>query len=111
MFVSMWISNTATTTMMIPIIETVLAELETVRNLAGKSELKKKLSEILQQRLGDMFIQETSFTQGNWGESTKRPTRSTTAYFLAACYGSSLGGVGTMVGTGTNLTMIGIFEK
>lgn len=39
MFISMWISNTAATAMMIPIIETVLIELEAVsfrlfRNLA-----------------------------------------------------------------------------
>lgn len=39
MFISMWVSNTAATAMMIPIMETVLLELET-------------------QGLGNMFIQE-----------------------------------------------------
>lgn len=65
----------------------------------------------MQQGLGNMFIEETSITEENVGESTKRPTRSTLVYFLAAAYGSSLGGIGTMVGSGTNLTMKGILEK
>lgn len=32
-------------------------------------------------------------------------------YYLVAAYASSLGGVGTLVGTGTNLTFKGFFEK
>jgi len=46
MFISMWISNTAATAMMIPIMETVLIELESVslhffRNLDYKTNAKK----------------------------------------------------------------------
>ncbi|XP_050597268.1 protein I'm not dead yet [Bombus affinis] len=93
MFLSMWISNTAATTMMLPIIETVLLELEA-------------------QGLGKMFIQEENSCGCEEGvEPTKKPTHITMVYYLVTSYASSLGGIGTLVGTGTNLTLKGFFEK
>ncbi|CAL7942757.1 unnamed protein product [Xylocopa violacea] len=94
MFVSMWISNTAATAMMLPIIETVLLELEA-------------------QGLGDMFVREsdTNEEEERAEPSTRKPTNVTTVYYLVAAYASSLGGVGTLVGTGTNLTFKGFFER
>lgn len=91
MFISMWISNTAATAMMIPIMETVLIELEA-------------------QGLGNMFIQKEGAVEEEGGE-TKRPTHSTMVYYLVAAYASSLGGIGTIVGSGTNLTLKGFLEK
>lgn len=92
MFLSMWISNTAATAMMLPIVETVLVELET-------------------QGLGNMFVTEESGSEEEAVESVKRPTNSTMVYYFAAAYASSIGGIGTLVGTGTNLTFKGFFEK
>nr|XP_033327585.1 uncharacterized protein LOC117221069 [Megalopta genalis] len=95
MFLSMWISNTAATAMMLPIIETVLLEIEA-------------------QGLGSMFVPDEEECGGENGpaeESPKKPTRTTMVYYLVAAYASSLGGVGTLVGTGTNLTLKGFFEK
>lgn len=91
MFISMWISNTAATAMMIPIMETVLQELEA-------------------QGLGNMFVEEDHVVEEGV-EPKKRPTNSTMVYYLAAAYASSLGGIGTLVGTGTNLTLKGFVEK
>ncbi|KAI4477438.1 hypothetical protein M0802_014734 [Mischocyttarus mexicanus] len=92
MFISMWISNTASTTMMIPIMETVLVELEA-------------------QGLGDMFIRENrTDDEIETLSAKKRPTHSTMVYYLIAAYASSLGGIGTIVGSGTNLTLKGFFE-
>lgn len=41
----------------------------------------------------------------------KRPSDVTVAYFLSAAYASSIGGIGTLVGTGTNLTYRGLYES
>ncbi|XP_015118464.1 protein I'm not dead yet [Diachasma alloeum] len=91
MFISMWISNTAATAMMMPIMETVLVELET-------------------QGLGNMF-EEDNLVEGESVERPKRPTHTTMVYYLSAAYASSIGGIGTLVGSGTNLTLKGIYEE
>ncbi|KAG5327407.1 INDY1 protein, partial [Acromyrmex heyeri] len=116
MFISMWISNTAATAMMIPIMETVLIELESVsfhlfRNLDYKTR-KKIIFQIYlsQQGLGNMFVQKEGVTEEE-GREIKRPTHSTMVYYLVAAYASTLGGTGTIVGSGTNLTLKGFLEK
>ncbi|KAH0953317.1 hypothetical protein HN011_002667 [Eciton burchellii] len=89
-FISMWVSNTAATAMMVPIIFAVLRELE-----------QAKLGRIFDIKILDP--EKPDITE-------KRPTRVTRAYLLAAAYCSTLGGTGTLVGTGTNLTFKGIYE-
>ncbi|XP_046591217.1 protein I'm not dead yet-like [Neodiprion lecontei] len=92
MFISMWISNTAATAMMIPIINTVLMEMEN-------------------QGLGAMFIEDKDdFENAEGGEPAKKPTRATMTYYMIASYASSIGGTGTVVGSGTNLTFKGLYE-
>ncbi|OAD57871.1 Protein I'm not dead yet [Eufriesea mexicana] len=92
MFLSMWISNTAATTMMLPIVETVLLELEA-------------------QGLGNMFVSEENDCAEEDTEPMKKPTHITMVYYLVTAYASSIGGIGTLVGTGTNLTLKGFYER
>lgn len=95
MFVSMWISNTAATAMMIPIIEATLKELE-------------------EQGIGEMFedtaLEDSKLDPQTEPDEQKRPTKTTMCYFISTAYAASIGGMGCIVGSGTNLTFKGIYE-
>jgi solute carrier family 13 (sodium-dependent dicarboxylate transporter), member 2/3/5 len=72
-FLSMWISNTATAMMMLPIAISIIQELEKIR--ADKGE-----------------------------------TRFSIGLLLGIAYGSSIGGISTLVGTPPNLSFVRIFH-
>lgn len=103
MFVSMWISNTAAIAMMCPIMEAVLKELE-------------------EQGLGDMYIKPAKVAEKPDDpesaviekqpdtEEAPRPSKTTICYFLSSAYAVGIGGTGSVVGSGTNLTFKGIYE-
>jgi sodium-dependent dicarboxylate transporter 2/3/5 len=80
-FISMWVSNTATTAMMFPIGVAILTEMARLQS----------------QRTGV----EVSFTQLKYG----------TGLMLMASFASSVGGLGTPVGSPPNLIGIGIVER
>ncbi|XP_045448918.1 protein I'm not dead yet-like [Melitaea cinxia] len=84
MFVSMWITNTAATTMMVPINFALLQVFEDQNIL--------KIYDI-----------------GADGE--KVASDITTCYFCAATFSATIGGVGTLVGTATNLVFKGLFSR
>lgn len=90
MFVSMWISNTAAIAMMCPIMEATLKELEA-------------------QGIGQLFEKDEDEEEGATKEdSQKQPSKTAICYFLSAAYASSIGGLGCIVGSGTNLTFKGM---
>lgn len=80
----MWISNTAATAMMIPIIEATLKELES-------------------QGIGNMFEDDVVELADDGKEKrqrtndvveAKKPTRTTMCYFISTAYAASIGGNG-----------------
>ncbi|XP_026487108.1 protein I'm not dead yet [Vanessa tameamea] len=103
MFISMWVSNAAATTMMVPIVEAILEVFE-------------------QQGLGDVYVNKKKTLPENGKEikavqdkSTEEeapiPSDITICYYLSIAYASTLGGCGTLVGTATNSAFKGIFDS
>lgn len=102
MFISMWVSNAAATTMMVPIVEAILEVLE-------------------QQGLGDVYINKKKNTTAENGKEIKpvkgvdeespMPSDITICYYLSIAYASTIGGCGTLVGTATNSAFKGIFDS
>ncbi|XP_073948002.1 tricarboxylate transporter protein I'm not dead yet isoform X2 [Choristoneura fumiferana] len=101
MFISMWVSNAAATTMMVPIVEAILEVLES-------------------QGLGDVYVNRKRNQQENGKEVKPKesqdeeppmPSDITICYYLSIAYASTLGGCGTLVGTATNSAFKGIFDS
>ncbi|XP_045539065.1 protein I'm not dead yet isoform X1 [Papilio machaon] len=103
MFISMWVSNAAATTMMVPIVEAILEVLE-------------------QQGLGDVYVnkkknalpengKDVKPDNRNTDEEAAMPSDITICYYLSIAYASTLGGCGTLVGTATNSAFKGIFDS
>ncbi|CAH0713487.1 unnamed protein product, partial [Brenthis ino] len=103
MFISMWVSNAAATTMMVPIVDAILEVFE-------------------QQGLGDVYINKKKALSENGKdlkpaqdkhveEEAPMPSDITICYYLSIAYASTLGGCGTLVGTATNSAFKGIFDS
>lgn len=111
MILSMWISNTATTAMMAPIVKAVLDELK--QNKAVESRHRtSSLNTADSEHASGAFDPETrrkSVYQCEY-EQDDRPEKTDICYYLGVAYASNLGGAGTLTGTGTNLTFKGIWD-
>uniref|UniRef100_A0A1A9W759 Citrate transporter-like domain-containing protein n=1 Tax=Glossina brevipalpis TaxID=37001 RepID=A0A1A9W759_9MUSC len=87
-FISMWISNSATTAMMCPIIKAILEELQANNVL-------------------DIYMDEAKEPSV---DGIKHPSRAAMAFYIGAAYSATIGGCGTLIGTGTNMVFKGIYE-
>ena len=118
-FLSMWISNTATTAMMVPIVDAVLTEIEgsglaeaaehggddkDSGSSVGEAEDGLPLREVKKGGADDGKQQQ----QQDGAVVRGRPSQTRLMMFLAVAYGANTGGTGTITGTGTNLVFKGI---
>lgn len=119
---SMWISNTATTAMMCPLIMAILDELNrqlvendhSLSQLSTQSTLNERtlLSQGLDETLDasiEIRSDEMRLGEIDNGDSVREDEKGSqlesyyTAMLLGVSYASSLGGVGTLIGTPSNL--------
>ncbi|XP_032595948.1 protein I'm not dead yet 2 isoform X2 [Drosophila grimshawi] len=88
-FISLWISNSAATAMMCPIVKAVLLEMSS-------------------QNIFDVYMTQEQEPVEE-GDSPHLSMISLSFYFGIA-YAATIGGCGTLIGTGTNLTFKGLYE-
>ncbi|ESN92180.1 hypothetical protein HELRODRAFT_103893 [Helobdella robusta] len=100
-FLSMWLNNTATTAMMMPIAQAVLTELDD--NRKKQLEIKRTESRVkMAATLASMTPEEV--------DSQKKFSLFRTALKLSIPFASSIGGTGTLIGCGPNIILKGQME-
>ncbi|XP_076366067.1 Na(+)/citrate cotransporter-like isoform X2 [Tachypleus tridentatus] len=111
MFLSMWISNTAATALMVPILNAVLYEMQ--KSTDPVEEKDKDVSVISVEKLRvRKFSMASVITDPIEEDSRSKEEKNLRkALFMGICYSANIGGTGTLTGTTPNLILKGQMDN
>ncbi|KAH8278742.1 hypothetical protein KR018_008203, partial [Drosophila ironensis] len=107
-FISLWISNSAATAMMCPIVKAVLVEMEAVCFKLMVIIFINNFPLSFQSNIFAIYRtqEEEPMEEGD----PPHPSTISMAFYFTIAYASTIGGCGTLIGTGTNLTYKGLYD-
>ncbi|XP_048730828.2 solute carrier family 13 member 2-like isoform X2 [Ostrea edulis] len=104
-FLSMWISNTAATSMMLPILVAITEQMEKLEKeqLYGEEEAVKEKNGDASPGMIKIDVEDDATVR----EKTNELKQMTKGFALCVAYGANIGGIATLTGTPPNLVLQG----
>ncbi|CAB3399326.1 unnamed protein product [Caenorhabditis bovis] len=114
-FLSMWISNTATTALMVPIVQSVIAELVSNHRMEDLIALNEAHSQRkMSAGMRRLSLPHEHLEVNNEDLSTSmspREQRMAKGLMLSVCFAANIGGSATITGTASNLVFVGQLDE